>query len=201
MTIKLAQDGNINFIQTSTTTAANTIADLRITNNSTTGTTFITIVTSGNIGIGTTEPRASLEIRPQTGNTCGLILMAADDAGVNRIVFNHSNTASYQKVQLQSKAIGSGQSARADFAICVNTEANTNNATFSDNRLFFSGSSGYIGIGTTSTQNTLDLRPGNNTGNISIDPGTSSPGPGNGFMQICFNGGFNVEKQELIQVK
>jgi hypothetical protein len=131
-----------------------------------------------------------------------MLYSGSDDAGINRLIFNHSHHATnYLKVQLQSKALGTGQHARADFAICVNTETNENNATFANHRLFVSGSSGYIGIGTTASQNMLDLRPYNNTGNISIDPGTSSPGPQNGFMQICFNGGYNGGETRVVSGK
>jgi hypothetical protein len=56
---------------------------------------------------------------------------------------------------------------------------------------------GNVGIGTTSPQNLLDLRPGNNSGNISIDPGTIE----NGFMQVCFNGNFDSVDTRLVDEK
>ena len=63
MTIKLTEDQGINFIQTGVSTEANSVADLRITNNnSTSGTTFMTITTSGNIGVGTTSPISTLHV-------------------------------------------------------------------------------------------------------------------------------------------
>jgi hypothetical protein len=72
MTIQLTQNGNTNFIQSGVTTSSNSIADIRITNNSTSGTTFMTITTSGNIGIGTTIPIYSLDVSGAARFTTGI---------------------------------------------------------------------------------------------------------------------------------
>jgi hypothetical protein len=64
MTIKLKQEGSINFIQSGNTTATNSIADLRFTNlnSGSSGTTLMTLTTAGNIGIITTAPSGKLDI-------------------------------------------------------------------------------------------------------------------------------------------
>jgi hypothetical protein len=64
MTIKLKQEGSINFIQSGNTTATNSIADLRFTNlnSGSSGTTLMTLTTAGNVGIGTTNPQFGLDL-------------------------------------------------------------------------------------------------------------------------------------------
>jgi hypothetical protein len=127
------------------------------------------INTTGNIGIGTFFPRANLEIT-QTSSTTGLMLYSgSDDAGINRIIFNHSatnaTTNAYNKVQIQTQAVGTGQFARANFAICVNTAGDNTNATFTDNKLFISGTSGLIGINTTNPNARLFISGSDSTTN------------------------------------
>lgn len=61
MRIRLEQSGDANTIQTGTT-QANSAADLRITSIGTSGTTYMTISTTGNIGIGTTSPSQRLDV-------------------------------------------------------------------------------------------------------------------------------------------
>jgi hypothetical protein len=83
MTIKLTQDGNINFIQTGSTTASNSIADIRITNNNTAGTTFLTINTSGNIGISTTTPATRLHVNSSSETILRISGASSSQLGIN----------------------------------------------------------------------------------------------------------------------
>jgi hypothetical protein len=61
MTIKLKQEGSINYIQSGNTTSANSTADLRFTNLGN-GSTYMTLTSAGNLGIGTTSPTSVLDV-------------------------------------------------------------------------------------------------------------------------------------------
>ena len=120
-------------------------------------TTRMTISSTGNIGIGTVSPRSNLEIT-QTSSTTGVMLYSGlNDGGVNSIFFHHSDRSQgdYRKVAIQTQALGSY--AKANLGLCVNTANDNTNVTMSDAKLFISGSTGNIGIGTTAPSGMLHL--------------------------------------------
>jgi len=122
------------------------------------GNNKLVVQASGNVGIGTATPRSNLEITQSSSTTGTMLYSGLNDGGINRIIFNHSSdTSLYQKVQIQTQAIGSGQSARANFAICVNTVADNSNAAFTDNKFFISGTSGNVGISTSVPNGLLQI--------------------------------------------
>jgi len=144
--------------------------------SSKTFTTAMVVGSTGNIGVGTATPRINLEIVGTSSTTGMMLYSGTNDNGVNRIIFNHSDDSSnFQKVQIQTQALGTSQFAKANFAICLNTATNTANATFADSKFFISGSSGNVGINTTSPSFTLDV---NGTGRVtnSIIIGSNNSG-------------------------
>jgi hypothetical protein len=109
-----------------------------------------TIQNNGDIGIRSTIPRENLEVVGSSSTTGVMLYSGLNDGGVNNLFFNHThNSATFRKVVLKSQALGDAQSARAHFGICVNTSADSSNATFADAKLFIHGSSGNVGIGAT----------------------------------------------------
>ena len=138
-------DGGIN-----TFTIRNDIGALRLQGLGSTNTIFLP-ANSTTIGLNTTSPRATLELT-QTSSTTGMMLYSgSNDGGVNRIIFNHSDTASnYQKVSIETQASGAGQFGRSNFSIRVNTAGDTTNVAAGDTRFFIHGTSGNVGIMTTS---------------------------------------------------
>jgi hypothetical protein len=131
--------------------AANSNFNILTRNGGSTGTmgSRIFIDGSGNIGMATTSPRSNLEINGTT-STVGMMLYSGNDSGINSIFFNHSNTTSqYQKVAIQTQALGAGQLGRAHLGMLVNTAGDSSNVSWSDSKFFIHGSSGNIGIRTT----------------------------------------------------
>lgn len=138
-------DGGIN-----TFTIRNDIGALRLQGLGSTNTIFLP-ANSTTIGLNTTSPRATLELT-QTSSTTGMMLYSgSNDGGVNRIIFNHSDTTSnYQKVSIETQASGAGQAGRGNFSIRVNTANDNTNVAAGDTRFFIHGTSGNVGIMTTS---------------------------------------------------
>jgi hypothetical protein len=134
----------------STLTMRNDAGALRLQGAGATNTIFLP-GSSTNVGINTSSPRANLEIT-QTSSTTGMMLYSgSNDGGVNRIIFNHSDTTSnYQKVSIETQASGSGQAGRGNFSIRVNIANDNTNVAAGDTRFFIHGTSGNVGIMTTS---------------------------------------------------
>jgi hypothetical protein len=137
------------------------------------GTPFNYMTLNGaNLGIGTASPRASLEITQSSSTTGAMLYSGLNEAGINRLIFNHSSdSANYQKVQIQTQSLGTGQFGKSNFAICLNTVSDTSNATFADHKFFISGSSGNVGIGTTAPTGILQVSNAMlmiSTGNLTV---------------------------------
>jgi hypothetical protein len=131
-----------------TCTIRNDAGALRLQGSGSTNTIYLPS-SSTNVGINTTSPRSNLEIT-QTSTTTGLMLFSGNDTGVNRIIFNHSDTSSnYQKVSIETQASGTNQFGRGNFSIRVNTAGDATNTAAGDTRFFIHGTSGNVGIMTT----------------------------------------------------
>ena len=87
-----------------------------------------------------------------------MLYSGSNDGGVNRIIFNHSDTTSnYQKVSIETQASGANQAGRSNFSIRVNTANDNTNVSTADTRFFIHGTSGNVGIMTTSPSYTLQV--------------------------------------------
>ncbi|KAJ3159481.1 hypothetical protein HDU88_009037 [Geranomyces variabilis] len=91
---------------------------------------------------------------------------AANDSGTNSIVFSHvvPNATLYRKTAIMTQATGT-QWGRSNLNLCVNTAADTTNATLADSRLTISGTSGVVTINgttdsTSSTTGALQIAGG-----------------------------------------
>jgi hypothetical protein len=117
------------------------------------------VSTTTSIGINTVSPRDRLEVVASSSSlgTAGVMLYSGvDNGGVNNLLFHHSSHPSaFRKVSFKSQGLGSN--GRAHFGICVNTAEDANSATFADSKLFIHGSSGNVGIGTSTPSVTLDV--------------------------------------------
>jgi hypothetical protein len=117
------------------------------------------VSTTTSIGINTVSPRDRLEVVASSSalGTAGVMLYSGvDNGGVNNLLFHHSSHPSaFRKVSFKSQGLGSN--GRAHFGICVNTAEDANSATFADSKLFIHGSSGNVGIGTSTPSVTLDV--------------------------------------------
>ena len=119
------------------------------------------ITSSGNVGIGTSTPRSNLEISQSSSTTGVMLYSGLNDGGVNSIIFNHSDQSlNYRKVAIQTQALGGGLAARANLGLCVNIGNDNTNATMSDAKLFISGLTGNVGIGTTNPSTLLQANTG-----------------------------------------
>ncbi|KAJ3159496.1 hypothetical protein HDU88_009030, partial [Geranomyces variabilis] len=91
---------------------------------------------------------------------------AANDSGTNSIVFSHvvPNATLYRKTAIMTQATGT-QWGRSNLNLCVNTAADTTNATLADSKLTINGTSGVITINgttdsTSSTTGALQIADG-----------------------------------------
>jgi hypothetical protein len=184
MTIKLTQEGEINFIQTGTTTASNSIADIRITNNSTSGTTFMTMTTAGNIGIGTTSPIIKLDIL-NSGN--GIRIKNAG-GGTTSTYMGFSNNTESSLFYVGLDGVGYGG---------IETNAGLI-ATWTNNPVIFAtnttermriNSSGNIGIGTSSPSSRLHVVGSGGTNGSMLITGTDN------FGHSLYIGGADAQKR------
>ena len=137
--------------------------------------------TGGNVGIGTHSPRTNLEISQSSSTTGVMLYSGINDGGVNNLIFCHTDNAStWRKVAIQSQALGTH--ARANLGLCVNTVADNSNVTMSDAKLFISGSSGNVGVGTDSPAYPLHVNGTLNAKDIIINANTN-----NLYVAVAYN--------------
>jgi hypothetical protein len=157
MTIKLNTVNSINFIESGRSTAANSTADLRITNLSN-GSTYMTITTAGNVGIGTTSPTQKLHVSGGANISDGITSGASQFSSL--FITSGSLNASFN-----SNTIGS----------IITTGGNIGIGT--------TGPIGKLSLNLASAQQTS---PGWNSSWATFGPGTSSTGSGSGNIGIGY---------------
>jgi hypothetical protein len=151
MTIKLTQDGTINFIESGNVSTSNSVADIRISNMGH-GSTYMTITTVGNVGIGTTNPNTFLHIQNSTvGNYIGNVVFNSPNISTNTIIspivigkdLNNNNVAEFRYGY-----VGSGSTSNyAGISFFGNPSTP-----------FIVNASGNIGIGTSSPNVKTEIR-------------------------------------------
>ncbi|HWP61699.1 MAG TPA: helix-turn-helix domain-containing protein, partial [Candidatus Paceibacterota bacterium] len=136
------------------------------------GTQFVLQQGSGNVGIGTASPGSLLQLKPSSsgGLVVPLTLFNQNSTnfgtavGLSFIVSNGSTGATQEKglIAFQRSDVGNGV---GDLMFAVNGSNDTTNATIADTKLMIQGSTGNVGIGTTSPYSKLSVW-GGATGNI-----------------------------------
>jgi len=133
--------------------------------NSSDGTTALTVASSGNIGIGTTNPHSLFEVYAGSGS-----VFRAVYNGVNNIEIGNYKTTGTGGGGYQQLDIASSQ---------INLLTGTAGGGSATSRIFIS-SSGFVGIGTTNPSFILDVNDTNASGvrGIRISASSSTVGPG-----------------------
>ena len=118
---------------------------------------------SGNVGIGTSSPEAMLHVKRETssGESNVYIQSYSDGTGDQAALFlgtpHHNSTTSQPKCAIIADAVGWS---RADLHFCVETTANNSSAyraSTSNSRMMIDGQTGYVGIGTVTPAQPLDV--------------------------------------------
>ena len=120
----------------------------------------ITVSSAGNVGIGTTSPQVTLDVRGSTQNTyaatIGTGLSIGNWSGLH---FGYAEAGNnfYRKSVLAFER--TGNAAEGKIHLLLNNAADTSNASLSDSRMTILGN-GNMGIGTTSPGYRLDVSSG-----------------------------------------
>jgi hypothetical protein len=136
--------------------------DINIIGQSATLNLNIKLDNTGKIGIGTTNPVEKLHVYRNTSGESNVHIQAYSDTTGDRAALYlgtpHSNDPNAQpKCAIIADAVGWS---RADLHFCVETTANNGTAyraSTSNSRMMIDGLTGYVGIGTSNPQRTLDV--------------------------------------------
>jgi hypothetical protein len=136
--------------------------DINIIGQSATLNLNIKLDNTGKIGIGTTNPVEKLHVYRNTSGESNVHIQAYSDTTGDRAALYlgtpHSNDPNAQpKCAIIADAVGWS---RADLHFCVETTADNGTAyraSTSNSRMMIDGLTGYVGIGTSNPQRTLDV--------------------------------------------
>jgi hypothetical protein len=149
----------VNFIESGSSTAANSTADLRITNVSN-GSTYMTITSAGNVGIGTTTPSQKLHVTSSSNNFIRIESNQNLAGEVSGIEFGIPAFSSATRSKITSTTFNGDAS---DLKFLTGAGADSSIV-----RMILA-TSGNVGIGTTSPSELLNIN-----GNIRLGPTSDS---------------------------
>jgi hypothetical protein len=178
MTIKLTQVGNFNYIQ-SGSSAASSQADLRISDINAAN-TYMTITTSGNVGIATTSPGRTLDISGTLGISIGISTGSIFGTSANfttgnfvnsitsgALLSTNINTTNITATSIQTSTFN------ASTGITTGSLRVTNgslNSSFNSNTIgSIIPTGGNVGIGTSSPSGTLSIESSTATRTTSLN--------------------------------
>jgi len=119
--------------------------------NTASNNTYMTIDSSGNVGIGITSPHTTLEVDGADSALNAHVGQGQNNSsgvwGGISLGYAETSNASYRKVGIVAKALGDG-AARQDLHFLVDTANDSNSATISDSKMMIEGLTGNVGVGT-----------------------------------------------------
>jgi hypothetical protein len=117
----------------------------------------MTIDSSGDVGIGMTSPQRKFEVSTANAEMSHFGQIAGTNGHYTGITLGYrEDNTNYRKAGIIQEQIGDG-AARGHLHLCVDTGADNNSIDTADSKLMIHGTSGNVGIGTTSPGRVLEV--------------------------------------------